>query len=277
MDISKPIAFSEHLQLSSLGVQPASISFQVHTTQRSRFFRFLTRPFIIQTLTLESDHFICVREKVNEQNQVVIIDLSSPPDVLRRPIGADSAIMHPTQKILALKCKFFIESSESDQKLKSTAANRTLQIFNIDTKQKVKAHENNENVVFWKWISESVIGIVTDTSVYHWNITDATSPPQKVFDRHATLAGSQIINYRTSADEKWMVLVGISGNTANPAAFKVKGAMQLYSRERGVSQPIEGHAAAFAELKIEGNQHVTKLFTFAVRTGNGAKVRVFVA
>jgi hypothetical protein len=29
MDISKPIAFCEHLQLSSLGVQPASISFQV--------------------------------------------------------------------------------------------------------------------------------------------------------------------------------------------------------------------------------------------------------
>lgn len=236
MDISKPIAFSEHLQLSSLGVQPASISFQ--------------------TLTLESDHFICVREKVNEQNQVVIIDLSDANNVLRRPIGADSAIMHPTQKILALK------------------SNRTLQIFNIDTKQKVKAHENNENVVFWKWISESALGLVTDTSVYHWSITDATSPPQKVFDRHATLAGSQIINYRTSADEKWMVLIGISGNTANPSAFKVKGAMQLYSRERGVSQPIEGHAAAFAEIKLDGNQHVTKLFTFTVRTGNGAKLHV---
>ena len=73
-----------------------------------------------------------------------------------------------------------------------------------------------------------------------------------------------------------MVLVGITGNTANPSAFKVKGAMQLYSRERGVSQPIEGHAAAFAEIKLDGNQHVTKLFTFTVRTGNGAKVRVII-
>src|SRR6266404_388731 len=60
---------------------------------------------VTQTLTLESDHFICVREKVNEQNQVVIIDLSNANNVLRRPIGADSAIMHPNQKILALKCK----------------------------------------------------------------------------------------------------------------------------------------------------------------------------
>lgn len=57
----------------------------------------------LQTLTLESDHFICVREKVNEQNQVVIIDLADANNVLRRPITADSAIMHPSQKILALK------------------------------------------------------------------------------------------------------------------------------------------------------------------------------
>jgi clathrin heavy chain len=82
---NKPITFAEHLQLSSLGVQPASISFQ--------------------TLTLESDHFICVREKVNEQNQVVIIDLADANNVLRRPISAESAIMHPHQKILALKCE----------------------------------------------------------------------------------------------------------------------------------------------------------------------------
>lgn len=56
-----------------------------------------------QTLTLESDHFICVRENVNNQNQVVIIDLSDANNVMRRPITADSAIMHPKQKILALK------------------------------------------------------------------------------------------------------------------------------------------------------------------------------
>jgi clathrin heavy chain len=112
MDISKPIAFAEHLQLSSLGVQPTSISFQVHTTQCAHLFHLLT---ITQSLTLESDHFICVREKVNEQNQVVIIDLSDANNVLRRPIGADSAIMHPSQKILALKCKCLYEPSEYNQ------------------------------------------------------------------------------------------------------------------------------------------------------------------
>lgn len=55
------------------------------------------------TLTLESDKFICVREKVNEQNQVVIIDLDDPETVIRRPITADNAIMHPEKKVIALK------------------------------------------------------------------------------------------------------------------------------------------------------------------------------
>ncbi|KLO17941.1 clathrin heavy chain [Schizopora paradoxa] len=235
MAATKPITFSEHLQLSSIGVQPTSISFQ--------------------TLTLESDHYICVREKVGEQNQVVIVDLADANNVLRRPITADSAIMHPHQKVLALR------------------SGRTIQVFNMDTKQKVKSHANNEDVVFWTWVSDSMIGMVTDTAVYHWSISDATSPPQKVFDRHPTLAGTQIINYRVSPCEKWMVLVGISQNTTNPSGFKVKGSMQLYSKEKGVSQPIEGHAASFAELKMEGN-HVTKLFTFSVRTATGAKLHV---
>ena len=60
-------------------------------------------PHFFQTLTLESDHFICIREKVNEQAQVVIIDLADANNVLRRPISADSAIMHPKQKVLALR------------------------------------------------------------------------------------------------------------------------------------------------------------------------------
>ena len=52
---------------------------------------------------MESDKFICVREKVGEQNQVVIIDMNDPTNLIRRPITADSAIMHPFEKIIALK------------------------------------------------------------------------------------------------------------------------------------------------------------------------------
>lgn len=52
---------------------------------------------------MESDKFICVREKVNGANQVVIIDMNDSANPIRRPISADSAIMNPASKVIALK------------------------------------------------------------------------------------------------------------------------------------------------------------------------------
>ena len=46
---------------------------------------------------------MCVREQVNGQNQVVIIDLANNNDMMRRPITAESVITHPTTKIIALR------------------------------------------------------------------------------------------------------------------------------------------------------------------------------
>ena len=93
------------------------------------------------------------------------------------------------------------------------------------------------------------------------------SQPQKMFDRHSSLAGCQIINYRTDKNSTWLLLIGISAE-----AHRVKGNMQLYSVERKVSQPIEGHAAGFAQMKLAGNPEESTLFSFAVRGTAGAKV-----
>ena len=84
-----------------------------------------------------------------------------------------------------------------------------------------------------------------------------------------SVQGCQIINYRVNDDEKWMVVVGISQQGG-----RVQGAMQLYSKDRGISQSIEGHAAAFGTLKVEGQQSPYKLFTFSVRSATGAKLHV---
>ncbi|CAG8715912.1 5112_t:CDS:2, partial [Acaulospora morrowiae] len=226
-----PIRFQEFCQLTDLGVNQTSIGFN--------------------TLTMESDRFICVREAPAEgSNQVVIVDLNDIQNVMKRPISADSAIMHPTSKILALKSQ------------------RQLQIFNLELKAKVKSHFMNEDVLFWKWINIKTLGLVTGTAVYHWSV-EGESAPTKVFDRHPSLANSQIINYRVNSDEKWMVLVGISA-----VEGRVVGNMQLFSKERQVSQPIEGHAAAFATILLENGVSPTKLFTFSVRNASGAKLHI---
>ncbi|KAI8065286.1 hypothetical protein BC940DRAFT_334946 [Gongronella butleri] len=226
-----PIKFEEHAQLQSLGINAASIGFN--------------------TLTMNSDRFISVRENINNVSQVAIVDLHNNNELLRRPITADAVVMHPSSKVLALK------------------ASTQLQVFNLDTKTKLNACVMNEEVVLMKWISESTLALITSQAVYHWSM-DGTSNPVQVFARHANLSSCQIINYNVSADAKWMVLVGISAPQG-----RVQGSMQLYSTERGVSQFIEGHAAAFTQITLEDATVPTNLFAFAVRTATGeAKLQI---
>lgn len=54
---------------------------------------------------MESDKYICVREKTGDVAQVVIVDMADPQNPIRRPISADSAIMNPASKVIALKGK----------------------------------------------------------------------------------------------------------------------------------------------------------------------------
>ncbi len=132
----------------------------------------------------------------------------------------------------------------------------------------MKAFNMTEECLFWKWISVNTIGIVSDLSVYHWSM-EGDSQPVKMFDRHASLAGCQIINYRTDHNMQWLLLTGISAQES-----RVAGRMQLYSVERKVSQPIEGHAACFAQFKLDGNKDASTIFSFAVRGPQGGKLHI---
>ena len=49
-------------------------------------------------------------------------------------------------------------------------AGKTLQIFNIEMKSKMKAHTMTDDVIFWKWINLKTVALVTETSVYHWSV-----------------------------------------------------------------------------------------------------------
>jgi clathrin heavy chain len=55
-------------------------------------------------------------------------------------------------------------------------AGDALQVFNLDTKTKLKAYQMPESVEFWKWISPTQLGLVTSGSVYHWDIEVCAVP-----------------------------------------------------------------------------------------------------
>lgn len=123
------------MQLPSIGVAPEFISFK--------------------NVSLESERYICVRE-TGAQNNVVIVDMASPLSPARRQITADSALMCLDKKVIALKA--------------AATGGDALQVFNLDTKTKLAAHQMPEPVEFWKWISPTTLGLVTASSVYHWTV-----------------------------------------------------------------------------------------------------------
>eukprot|EP00295_Goniomonas_pacifica_P038041 CAMPEP_0175992216 /NCGR_PEP_ID=MMETSP0108-20121206/53278_1 /TAXON_ID=195067 ORGANISM="Goniomonas pacifica, Strain CCMP1869" /NCGR_SAMPLE_ID=MMETSP0108 /ASSEMBLY_ACC=CAM_ASM_000204 /LENGTH=53 /DNA_ID=CAMNT_0017323853 /DNA_START=52 /DNA_END=209 /DNA_ORIENTATION=- len=52
---------------------------------------------------MESDKYICVREQKGEATEIAIIDTANPSGMTKRPITADSALMNPVARVLALK------------------------------------------------------------------------------------------------------------------------------------------------------------------------------
>ena len=113
-------------------------------------------------VTMESEKFICVRE-TGASNNVVIVDMANPLTPLKRPITADSALMNPNSKVIALKAT--VAGSAGD----------SLQIFNLELKSKMKSFQIAQPVTFWKWISSTKLGLVTATTVYHWDM-NVSSP-----------------------------------------------------------------------------------------------------
>jgi len=227
-----PIIFHELFQLPSLGIDPNSIGFS--------------------KVTMESDKYIAVRE-MNQQRgsqDIIIIDILNPQQQLRFPVSADSALMHPSKQILALK------------------AQNLLQIFDIGQKARIKDHNVTEEIVFWRWISETALALVTPTAVFHWSMEPNTAP-QKMFDRHASLSGCDIVNYRTDEAQKWLLLSGYAARNN-----QIAGQMQLYSVEKKMTQPLEGHACAFTQFLVEGSTKKSTLFCLANKAQNGVKLFV---
>jgi len=224
----EPVEVAELGNLAAAGIQAGSLSFS--------------------TTTLEGDNFACVREKnAQGQMELVMVDLKAGLRATRRPMAADSAIINPERQVIALK------------------AGAILQIFDLEKRAKLKSVQISETVVFWKWVSANTIGIVTETAVYHWYLSDKAEPA-KVFDRHNSLAPTQIMNYRADRHEQWLALIGIAATPSQTVA----GHMQLYSVARKQSQVLEAHAASFATINLAG--HETSLLAFVSKpsTGEGA-------
>ena len=109
-----------------------------------------------------------------------------------------------------------------------TSGKDQLQVFNLELRQKMKSCVMADQVVFWKWVTPTLLALVTAKAVYHWSMEDTcmlfpfdllfrllilfyrASEPAQMFLRHESLASAQIISYRVDPTNKWAVVVGIA-------------------------------------------------------------------
>lgn len=199
-----PFKSGEIFKLTNLGIDP-------------KFFKF-------NVTHLESERYVCIRDADQTGTpQLSIVELFNKMNVVKRPGNkVDGAIMHVKDNIIALKAP-------------NEGKGHILQIFDMDKKAKLKNIEFPENIVFWKWVDEKILAIVTTSSVYHVSIANETDKEVKVFERNGELKEAQVIGYVLSNDKKWGALFGIStpdqGKTIN-------GHIQLYFIEGQKQQMI---------------------------------------
>ncbi|GFE55454.1 clathrin heavy chain [Babesia ovis] len=211
----------------------AAAPVKVTTLLRLKSLGFDDACFRFGTLTLGGDRFVCVRESDAASHSVAIIDLHKDNEVSRRPIKAESTIMNPHDPIIALKA--------------SLENGHFIQVFHLDTKEKIGTHQFTESVVFWSWIAPTKLAIVTDTSVYHWTV--GSGEPMLMFSRSGKLAeqSTKLVHYASDSDNKWCILCGIYSTDQGAT---VEGAIQLYSTERRQQQLLEGYTGTFGKLRI---------------------------
>lgn len=233
MSDAPPIELVDVCQLGSLGISPQSFNFL--------------------STTIESDHYVCCRESTDSGNSAVIVDLKNNNNVIKKSMSADSVIMHPNQMIISLR-----------------ANDTTIQVFNLDNKQRLKSNVMSEKIVFWKWLDDKHLGLVTINSVYIWNVFDGTDAgPVLLTSRHVSLNNCQITQLSCNKSLNWFAIGGIAQENN-----RIVGHIQLYSKDKNISQPVEGHVCSFTQLKLQGSAVDTQLFAFASRNESGGMLRI---
>mmetsp|Transcript_108621 Transcript_108621/g.188021 ORF Transcript_108621/g.188021 Transcript_108621/m.188021 type:complete len:1721 (-) Transcript_108621:142-5304(-) len=212
-----------------------------------------TQSFRFGNLTMESDKYISVKDTdAAGSSQVVVIDMHNGNTVNKRPMKAEATLMNPAENIIALK-----GSTEGQ-------AGHFVQVFNLDSKEKLGVYQSPEGIVFWRWLTPRVIALVTDKDVYHWNLEVANSAPEKMFARGGKLAeaGTQVISYAANSAMSWCLLTAISTQDQGKT---IDGNMQLYSVERKQQQMLEGHAGGFGNVLVSDSEGPAGLFAFTER------------
>ncbi|CAE7493273.1 Cltc [Symbiodinium natans] len=220
--------------------------------------------FKFNSLTMESDKYISIKDTAADGTaQVVVVDMHNNNAINKRPMKAEATLMNPADNIIALKA-----ATEGQ-------AGHFVQIFNLDSKEKLGVYQCPEQIVFWRWLAPRLLALICAQDVYHWNLSVANSQPEKIFQRAGKLAeaGTQIINYSANSQVSWCLLTGISSQDSGRT---IDGNMQLYSVERKQQQLLEGHAGCFGNVYVDDGGVRCGVFAFQERKAGNPQTKLHI-
>ena len=217
------------------------------------------------SLSFESDRYICAKELDQQGNaSVVTCDLTKNMEVSKRNMAkAEAVMMHTTQNIMALRAN-------------NGQNGVIIQVFNLDTKSKLKDIVLNHDVTYWTWLDERTIGLVSSTSVYILLISEMNSPAKKIFDRQGGLAQNNVFVLKLVCDShnSWFALSAISSANVGGSP-QVIGFIQLFNSQQNASQNIEGFAPAMKDVKcIDEND--SSIFCFIDKKQNNPNYKLLI-
>eukprot|EP00392_Amoebophrya_sp_AT5.2_P014826 g14987.t1 len=223
---AQPLSIGCALKLQDAGIGPSAYSFA--------------------SLQMQSDKYLCVKDV--DKGQVVVFDIQNNFAKDTKPMKADTALMNPAKNWIALKGK-------------NEQGGDFVQVYNLDTKQKLGVWTCPEDLVLMSWLNENQLGMVLTKSTYHWRVEGGE--PEKIMDRTDKLAESstQIVSYSMDPSGAWALLCGI----ATEDKRIIDGYMQLYSIERKQQQLIQGHGGTFGSCLVDDSNIPATLVTFCKR------------
>lgn len=220
--------------------------------------------FRFGSLTIESDKYISVKDAAADgAGQVVVIDMHHNNLMTRRPMKAEASLMNPSDNIMALKG------------LTEGQSGHFVQVFNLDTKDKLGVYQATDMIMFWRWVTPRVLGLVSQKEVLHWNLEVPNSTPEVVFQRGGKLADAscQIISYAANANLSWCLLTGISTQDQGQT---IDGNLQLYSIDKKQQQLLDGHAGSFGNVVVNDGEAPCGLFSFAERKPGSLQTKLHI-
>jgi clathrin heavy chain len=97
---------------------------------------------------------------------------------MRNNTPIDAGLPHPKKNILAFR------AIQGD--------NNVVQIFDLTggQRKKIKDVKISGKYAYWSWANDDILGFVTDSSVYHLDLTQGLESSSKMMDRRANMVGA---------------------------------------------------------------------------------------